>query len=569
MTSHVTRTINPLPFNDLEPHRFEDMARQLAYDFREWTSLEAVGRSGSDEGIDIRGLEVVHAAPPESDSDDDVGDDASVGAVGEARHWLFQCKRNKSFAPARMKAVVDEALASLQGSPYGLVLVVACDVSKKARDAFRAACVSKGIREFFVWARGELEDMLFQAKNDHLLFAYFGISLQQRRRSQATTLRSRIATKKKLANLLQTEEYSREHKLFLVRDPDDSSYRERAEKGKWHLCRFANLKHPDLLTAITGGRFGYVAPDGKGWDVIKGFDSSKELTDNDLRHAGAWIDDEPERQRRPSPEQMFYEEYVPQERRMNIFVLRWIDLDRIIAIDPIGDGRFPVPHVFVSYRGEDGPFEPGQAGIVDTRFHRGAVPSLAEEDHVDYFPTKIPAKPYPPPSGFDGPTPKSKWLLSEAAVAKLEMAIAGGVRLPSQAAHRDEPVDSSVSERSEFRRWRDEVAVPVFSAIVERLRAADEWARVSVREDGNGESISLRLSLRWPLPFDHEHRFERSIDARWDGLTKQIEIVIGNWFGRESRSAPPRYAIPNLPSSRLEDIVMEVIDTLIEQRKSG
>jgi len=33
------------------------MVRQLAYDFRDWASLEAIGRSGSDEGTDIRGLE--------------------------------------------------------------------------------------------------------------------------------------------------------------------------------------------------------------------------------------------------------------------------------------------------------------------------------------------------------------------------------------------------------------------------------------------------------------------------------------------------------------------------------
>ena len=52
----TTNTLNPLHFEDLEPHRFEDLVRQLAYDFRTWRSLEATGRSGSDEGMDIRGL---------------------------------------------------------------------------------------------------------------------------------------------------------------------------------------------------------------------------------------------------------------------------------------------------------------------------------------------------------------------------------------------------------------------------------------------------------------------------------------------------------------------------------
>lgn len=32
----ITRTMNPLPFQDLEPKRFEDLVRQLAYDFKPW-----------------------------------------------------------------------------------------------------------------------------------------------------------------------------------------------------------------------------------------------------------------------------------------------------------------------------------------------------------------------------------------------------------------------------------------------------------------------------------------------------------------------------------------------------
>src|SRR5258708_36953792 len=54
-----TRTLNPLPFGDLEPHRFEDLIRQLAYDLRRWKSLEATGRGGSDNGMEIRAAELV------------------------------------------------------------------------------------------------------------------------------------------------------------------------------------------------------------------------------------------------------------------------------------------------------------------------------------------------------------------------------------------------------------------------------------------------------------------------------------------------------------------------------
>ena len=48
----TTRTIGPLHLEDLEPHRFEDLIRQLLYDFRPWNRLEAhhhgeVGEGGT------------------------------------------------------------------------------------------------------------------------------------------------------------------------------------------------------------------------------------------------------------------------------------------------------------------------------------------------------------------------------------------------------------------------------------------------------------------------------------------------------------------------------------------
>jgi hypothetical protein len=196
MKPFPTRTLNPLPFGDLEPHRFEDLIRQLAYDLRRWKSLEATGRSGSDEGIDIRGTELFAL------DDDGIDEDEDAEPTFAERLWIFQCKRDKTLTPKRLRKVVDESLASLTDPPHGFVLAVACDVSKDARDAFREAMVGRGIQEFFLWAKGELEDMLFQPRNDRLLFAYFGIALQPRRRGFATALRSEIAKKKQLTTLI-------------------------------------------------------------------------------------------------------------------------------------------------------------------------------------------------------------------------------------------------------------------------------------------------------------------------------------------------------------------------------
>jgi hypothetical protein len=57
MRPQPSRTIGPLHFEDLEPHRFEDLVLRLIYDFRPWRELQATGRSGSDDGFDARGIE--------------------------------------------------------------------------------------------------------------------------------------------------------------------------------------------------------------------------------------------------------------------------------------------------------------------------------------------------------------------------------------------------------------------------------------------------------------------------------------------------------------------------------
>jgi hypothetical protein len=212
-----TRTFNPLPFGDLEPHRFEDLVRQLAYDLRRWKSLEATGRGGTDSGMDIRAIELVPIdQEPEPAEEGDANDETSNESFIE-RLWIFQCKREKALAPKRIRKIVEESLASFKTPPYGFVLAAACDISKLARDAFREEMVARGIEEFFIWAKSELEDLLFQPKNDRLLFAYFGIALQPKRRGLSTALRSEITKKKQLTALLSDESGRRGKTNFVTR----------------------------------------------------------------------------------------------------------------------------------------------------------------------------------------------------------------------------------------------------------------------------------------------------------------------------------------------------------------
>jgi hypothetical protein len=87
----ITRTYGPIHFEDLDPHRFEDLVRELAYDFKDWQSIEATGRSGADEGIDIRAYERLastSAAPEESS-------DAEEPHPMSGNRWIIQCKRER------------------------------------------------------------------------------------------------------------------------------------------------------------------------------------------------------------------------------------------------------------------------------------------------------------------------------------------------------------------------------------------------------------------------------------------------------------------------------------------
>ncbi|MBR1302473.1 restriction endonuclease [Bradyrhizobium sp. AUGA SZCCT0042] len=133
----VTRTLNPLPFNDLEPRRFEDLVRQLIYDFRPWLRLEATGRAGSDDGFDVRGVEPGRQSDPDDDEDetDDVDRESDVStAIANERTWLIQCKREKEIGPTKLRDYLDSIHADKRRKLYGIIFVAACDFSKTSRD---------------------------------------------------------------------------------------------------------------------------------------------------------------------------------------------------------------------------------------------------------------------------------------------------------------------------------------------------------------------------------------------------------------------------------------------------
>ena len=235
----ITRTLNPLPFRDLEPHRFEDLIRQLIYDFRSWKRLEATGRTGSDHGFDVRGIELAEADSELPQEDDEPTEQSEGAEVSGERVWLVQCKREKSITPKKLLAYLDEIPAIERPSLYGLIFAACCDFSKASRDIVARWCLENQLQEFQVWGAGDIESLLLQPKNDHVLFAFFGISLQIRRRTVASRLRSTIAMKRKIERVLRP----RLHSPLLFRDPEDENFPyvaqgARPESFRWKMRTF-------------------------------------------------------------------------------------------------------------------------------------------------------------------------------------------------------------------------------------------------------------------------------------------------------------------------------------------
>src|SRR5437899_131725 len=325
----VTRTLNPLPFHDLEPRRFEDLVRQLVYDFRPWLRLEATGRAGSDDGFDVRGIEPGDGPlPEESDEADNVNDDSGTAGVANERAWLVQCKREKEIGPSKLRKYLDGINPDERRKLYGVIFVASCDFSKSSRDVMAEWARLNGLEEFQIWSVSDIETMLMQPKNDHILFAFFGISLQVRKRSVASAIRSRITTKRKIARILTTKMYA----PFLLRDPEanDFPYIEKGQELRWIIRNNRGMDFRGIGFEFKE-YFAYVDGNGQ-WDMANKFNRCIPEHDN------PWLEFE---KRYPSEadrsELITFCSNIPAESKARLTITAFIPFDEIIAIDDIGD----------------------------------------------------------------------------------------------------------------------------------------------------------------------------------------------------------------------------------------
>lgn len=338
----TTKTIGPLHFEDLDPHRFEDLIRQLAYDFRDWQSIEGVGRSGGDDGFDIRAFERGRV-DRDPDEPDDEGSPPAEGPV-----WQFQCKREKTMGPARVSAVIEESV-DRSNPPYGFVLAAPANFSKQAHDVFREQLRARGVTEFFLWGRTALEDMLLQPKNDHILFTFFGLSLVSRRRSRLTEIRSVIATKNKLMRVLGS---SPQNQQVLLRDASDthypwsSDYADFAENPRWQQYAVVQIDPAGLVLEVEEHYAVFDERAGE-WDATDAVNLASFAVEEDDQSPGAFT-------LRDRVEAVW--DGFPHNQRAKLIKQGLIRFRSILAIDPEGDSSYSCPHLYVDFGGPNGPF---------------------------------------------------------------------------------------------------------------------------------------------------------------------------------------------------------------------
>jgi hypothetical protein len=382
----TTRTIGPLHFEDLDPKRFEDLVRQLAYEFKPWRRLEATGRSGGDDGFDARGYEIVarEAQPSDLAEEGETVEERSILNDGiDDRLWLIQCKRERAIGPKALVKYLDDTVLAPDEKLYGLVFTAACDFSKKARDDFSVKCRGMGIEEWHLWGKAELEDRLFRPENDHLLFAYFGISLTIRRRSQRTDLRARLVMKRKAHRMLKDQS----HASLLLRSPDATEYPDPGgladfkKNPLWVVWPYRGMSHDGLKFCVER-YFAYLSDDGKSWDAAMAVNDARSGTQDD-----PWLGDDRHDEKRNAVFEVW--NTIPEASKAWLEVVGLVPFDDILDIDDLGDEYVRAPHVYAPFApGRRGPFKGFIAKVETIGWwdQRSFYPHEQSDGRIEYFP---------------------------------------------------------------------------------------------------------------------------------------------------------------------------------------
>jgi restriction endonuclease len=339
MPGRPTKTINRLHFTDLDPTRFEDLCLALIYPLHPWADIQHHGRLGGDGGVDISATET---------SDEKL-----------MRDWIIQCRRYNKATKATLERAVDDALANTSAPPQVLLVVLACDVTRAAHEAYTRHARERGVAEPLLWTASAIEARLYSERKD-LLFTYFGISLHKEP-DVAAVVRHNLAMKRKAAKELLRKNpdpgasLTSPREIFaygeaIIRSIDDQLYPIVDEKGSgissWFKIEFFDLYHKGI-EFVSRVKTAMMSADGR-WAIVP---------------------------------------YGETEDRPNftyfpVYLICRLPYKNIVEIDRRGDEYYPFPHIYCRFA-NDG--EPWEELVYRYATQDGEYPAhLDEERHVAY-----------------------------------------------------------------------------------------------------------------------------------------------------------------------------------------
>ena len=190
-----TKTTNPLHFEDLEAHRFEDLGMDVLKKMYQWKRLDPIGVMGSDDGIDLFGVDV------------------------KGVPYYCQIKRYQKITPQDIRDIIIKiATGNEIGTNARLILIVACNPSKKAFDAFYEEAEKHGFQDPTILTGKKLESDLYSYYPD-LLEQYFGIGKKTKNVSKAALIRKNMKLKKLAEQKLIVENVTELPISVRIREP--------------------------------------------------------------------------------------------------------------------------------------------------------------------------------------------------------------------------------------------------------------------------------------------------------------------------------------------------------------